>query len=141
MRKLFREFRDFIAKGSVIDLAVGVIIGAAFKAIVDSLVSDILSPLIGLVADTHLEGLVLQVGKAQIGFGAFLSAILNFLLMAVVLFVIVKVANRARELEHKVLDHNEPPPVPTTRPCPFCRQAVPIEATRCPFCTSELPPA
>ena len=90
MKKLFSEFKAFIAKGSVIDLAVGVIIGAAFKGIVDSLVSDIISPLIGLIANTNFTDLVWQIGGVSIKYGSFITAIINFLLMAIVLFLIVK---------------------------------------------------
>ena len=140
MKKLLGEFRDFISKGDVIDLAVGVIIGAAFGAIVNSLVSDILSPIIGLFANTHLDSLVWQVGDVQIGYGAFLTAVINFLIMALVLFFLVKAVSKAQELGEKVRKKGEEgaPAAPTTKICPFCKQEIAIDATRCPHCTSEL---
>ena len=139
MKKLWGEFRDFISKGNVIDLAVGVIIGSAFSAIVSSLVGDIISPVIGLVANTHLENLVWQIGEVKIGYGAFLTAVINFLLMAVVLFLIVKAFEKTRELGQKIVKpEDEAPAAPTTKTCPYCKQEIPIDATRCPHCTSEL---
>ena len=143
MKKLLQEFRDFIAKGNVIDLAIGVIIGAAFGAIVNSLVSDILSPIIGLVADTHLDNLVWEIGQVKIGYGAFLTAVINFLLMALVLFFVVKAVDKVRAAGRKALDHggDEPAPAPTVKTCPYCKQEIAIDATRCPFCTSEQPQA
>lgn len=139
MKKLIGEFRDFISKGNVIDLAVGVIIGAAFSAIVTSLVSDIISPVIGLVANTHLENLVWQIGEVKIGYGSFLTAVINFLLMAVVLFLIVKFFRKAHEFGQRAIAPDETvPAAPTTKICPFCKKEIAIDATRCPYCTSEL---
>ena len=144
MKKLLGEFRDFISKGDVIDLAVGVIIGSAFGAIVNSLVGDILSPIIGLVANTHLDNLVWQIGEVKIGYGAFITAVINFLLMALVLFFIVKTVTKAQELGAKAQKalqkdgEEEAPPAPTTKVCPYCKQEIAIDATRCPHCTSQL---
>ena len=139
MKKLFGEFRAFISKGDAMNLAVGVIIGAAFGNIVNSLVNDILSPIIGLFANTHLDNLVWQIGEVKIGYGAFLTALINFFIMAMVLFLIVKALDKAQDLG-KLMTKNgsEEPPVPTTKVCPYCRQEIPIEATRCPHCTSQL---
>ena len=139
MKKLMTEFRDFISKGNVIDLAVGVIIGAAFKTIVDSLVGDIISPVIGLVADTNFSDLVWQIGGVSIGYGAFITAILNFLIMAIVLFAIIKAMNAARTLGGK-RKRGEPvaPAVPTDKTCPYCKSKIAVDATRCPYCTSEV---
>jgi len=139
LKKLFSEFKTFISKGSVIDLAVGVIIGAAFKTIVDSLVGDVISPLIGLVGNTDLSNLAWQVGGVSIGYGAFLTAVLNFLIMAVVLFLLIKGINATRALGGKIKkDAPEKPAEPTEKVCPFCRMKIPLEATRCPYCTSEV---
>lgn len=139
MKKLFSEFKAFIAKGSVIDLAVGVIIGAAFKGIVDSLVSDIISPLIGLVADTNFTELVWQIGGVSIKYGSFITAIINFLLMAIVLFLIVKAISATRGLGGKLKKGETPAPVaPTEKTCPYCKSQIAIDATRCPHCTSEV---
>ena len=139
MKKLISEFRDFISKGNVIDLAVGVIIGAAFKTIVDSLVGDIISPVIGLIADTNFSDLVWQIGGVSIGYGAFITAILNFLIMAIVLFAIIKAMNAARTLGGKrKRGEPEAPAAPTEKTCPYCKSKIAVDATRCPYCTSEV---
>ena len=138
MKKLLGEFRDFISKGDVIDLAVGVIIGAAFGTIVNSLVNDVLSPVIGLFANTHLDNLVWQIGEVKIGYGAFLTAVINFLIMALVLFFIVKAVNAAQDIGKKMAGTDEAPAAPTTKKCPFCTTDIAIDATRCPHCTSQL---
>lgn len=139
MKKLFSEFKTFIAKGSVVDLAVGVIIGAAFKGIVDSLVNDIISPIIGLIADTNFTELVWQIGGVSIQYGSFITAIINFLLMAIVLFLLVKAISATRGIGGK-LKKGEPETVaaPTEKTCPYCKMAIAIDATRCPHCTSEV---
>ena len=139
MKKLFSEFKAFIAKGSVIDLAIGVIIGAAFKGIVDSLVSDIISPLIGLIADTNFTDLVWQIGGVSIKYGSFLTAIINFLLMAAVLFLLVKAISATRSFGGKRKKGDaSTPAAPTQKVCPYCKSAIAIDATRCPHCTSEV---
>lgn len=139
MKKLFSEFKAFIAKGSVIDLAVGVIIGAAFKTIVDSLVGDIISPLIGLVADTNFTDMVWQIGGVTLRYGAFITAIINFLLMALVLFLLVKAISATRGLGGKLRKNEERASAePTEKTCPYCKSTIAIDATRCPYCTSEV---
>jgi len=139
MKKLISEFKAFIAKGSVIDLAVGVIIGAAFKSIVDSLVGDVISPLIGLLADTNFSDLVWQIDGVSIGYGAFLTAIINFLIMAFVLFLLVKAINATHTLGSRFKrDQIERPSAPTEKVCPYCKSKIAIDATRCPYCTSEV---
>ncbi len=139
MKKLFSEFKAFIAKGSVVDLAVGVIIGAAFKGIVDSLVNDIVSPLIGLVANTNFTDLVWQIGGVSLRYGAFITAIINFLLMAIVLFLLVKAISATRGLGGKLKKGEErAPAAPTEKTCPYCKSTIAIDATRCPHCTSEV---
>ena len=139
MKKLFSEFKAFISKGSVLDLAIGVIIGAAFKGIVDSLVNDIISPLIGLIADTNFTELVWQIGGVSLKYGAFITAIINFLIMAIVLFLIVKAISGARDLGTKLKKSEAAAPAaPTVKTCPYCKSAIAIDATRCPHCTSEV---
>lgn len=139
VKKLISEFKAFIAKGSVIDLAVGVIIGAAFKGIVDSLVGDIISPVIGLVADTNFTELVWKIGGVTIQYGSFITAIINFLLMAIVLFLLVKGISGARNLGGKLKKGETPAPAaPTEKTCPYCKNVIAIDATRCPYCTSEV---
>ena len=139
MKNLLAEFKAFIAKGSVLDLAVGVIIGAAFKAIVDSLVGDIISPVIGLIADTNFTDLVWQIGGVSIKYGSFITAIINFLLMAIVLFLIIKAINATRTLGGKLKrGETETPAEPIEKTCPYCKMTIAIDATRCPHCTSEV---
>ena len=128
------EFRQFIAKGNVMNLAVGVIIGAAFQAITNALVNDIISPVIGLFASADMSAWSVMVGGAEIRYGAFLTAIINFLIMALVIFLLVKILNRIMAMGKKP----EPKAEPTTKKCPFCCSEIAIEATRCPHCTSEL---
>jgi large conductance mechanosensitive channel len=140
LKKILSEFKAFIAKGSVIDLAVGVIIGAAFKAIVDSLVGDIISPVIGLIADTNFTDLVWHVGGVSIRYGSFITAIINFLLMALVLFLLVKAINATRTIGGKFRrGEPEAPAARTEKQCPYCKKEIAIDATRCPHCTSEVP--
>ena len=128
------EFRQFIAKGNVMNLAVGVIIGAAFQAITNSLVNDIISPVIGLFASADMSAWSVMIGGAEIRYGAFLTAIINFLIMALVIFLLVKILNRIMAMGKKP----DPKAEPTTKKCPFCCSEIAIEATRCPHCTSEL---
>ena len=128
------EFRQFIAKGNVMNLAVGVIIGAAFQAITNSLVNDIISPVNGLFASADMSAWSVMIGGAEIRYGAFLTAIINFLIMALVIFLLVKILNRIMAMGKKP----EPKAEPTTKKCPFCCSEIAIEATRCPHCTSEL---
>ena len=134
MKSFFSEFKKFILRGNVIDLAVGVIIGAAFQAIVNSLVDDIISPIIGLIADTDLSDMVATVGGVDIRWGAFVTAIINFLIMSFVIFLIVKAINKASELAKK----KEKAAAPTTKICPHCQSEINIKATKCPHCTSDL---
>lgn len=128
---MLKEFRDFAMRGNVMDLAVAVIIGVAFGAIVTSLVNDIIMPLIGLVlGGIDFSGLAFQVGNATVKYGAFIQAVVNFLIVAFVIFLIVRAINR--------LKGPAPVPAPTTKTCPRCFTTIPLQATRCPNCTSEL---
>ena len=135
MKAFMKEFKEFISKGNVMDLAVGVIIGGAFQAIVGSLVNDIIMPLLGIkTGGLDFSHLAITVGEAQILYGSFISAIINFLLMALVLFLVIKALNKAKSLTAKP----EEPKAPTTKKCPYCQSDIPLAATRCPHCTSEL---
>jgi len=136
MKKFMTEFKEFINRGNVVDMAVGIMIGAAFKAIVDSLVNDIISPLIGLIFKQDFSGLSLKVWDVELKYGAFLMAVLNFLIIAFVLFMIIKLMNSLRDMGKKKPE--EAPAAPTTKVCPYCKSEVDIEATRCPHCTSDL---
>ncbi len=150
--KFFGEFRTFIARGNVMDLAVGVIIGGAFQKIVNSLVNDIVMPLISLATGginfnnwflTLGEGDFATVeeakaaGVATLNFGTFLSTALDFLIMAFIIFLFIKGINAlSSKVKHE--KQEEAAAAPTTKVCPFCRSEIAIDATRCPHCTSEL---
>ena len=134
MKKFFSEFKQFAMRGNVVDLAVGVIIGAAFKTIVDSLVNDIISPLLGLLVNTNFSELSAEIGGVTVAYGSFITAVLNFVLMAFVLFLLVKAMNRLSGLGKK----KQPEQPPLTKVCPFCKSEIAAGATRCPNCTSQL---
>jgi large conductance mechanosensitive channel len=131
---MLKEFRDFVMRGNVIDLAIAVILGAAFGAIITSLVNDILMPLIGiLMGGVNFAELTYQVGNAVVYYGKFIQAIINFLVIAFVLFLIIRSINRFKKKEAAPA-----PAAPTTKECPQCFTAIPLKATRCPNCTSQL---
>ncbi|WP_343210611.1 large conductance mechanosensitive channel protein MscL [Anaerolentibacter hominis] len=143
--QVFKEFKKFAIKGNMLDLAVGVIIGGAFGSIVNSLVNDIIMPVISLFTGKidfsnwflALDGnkyatieAAQKAGAATLNYGNFISGILNFLIMAFVVFLFVRFMNSLRK--------EEKPAAPTTKKCPYCLSDIPLEATRCPNCTSEL---
>jgi len=132
MKNFLSEFKKFIARGNVMDLAVGVIIGGAFKSIVDSLVNDIVSPVIGIFAKDTLNESALQIGGASIAYGAFISAVVNFLIIALVLFLLIRWVNK---LQERFVKKEEPK---AARKCPYCLSVIDDKATRCPHCTSHL---
>ena len=134
---IIQEFKEFISQGNVIDMAVGIMIGAAFKAIVDALVNNLISPLIGLIFQKDFSDLAITVGGASLQYGAFIMAVLNFFIIAVVLFSIIKLMNTMRDIGKKKEEIVEDA-APTTKVCPFCKSEIAIDATRCPHCTSEL---
>jgi large conductance mechanosensitive channel len=140
---MFKEFKEFIMRGNVLDLAVGIIIGAAFGKIVTSLVNDIVMPPILLgradfgnlfidLSGGHYATLdaAKKAGAATINYGMFLNTVVDFLVVAFVIFMVVKQANRMKRQPALA--------APTTKECPFCRTSIPIQATRCPNCTSQL---
>jgi large conductance mechanosensitive channel len=146
---MLKEFKEFAVRGSVLDLAVGVIIGGAFGKIVSSLVDDVIMPPIGLaLGNADFTNLFVNLsdkpypslaaakaaGAPTINYGIFLNNVITFVIIAFVVFLIVKQVNRMRRGEEK-------PAEKTTKECPYCRSAIPIQATRCPHCTSELKPA
>jgi len=131
---MLKEFKEFVMRGNVLDLAVAVIIGGAFGKIIGSLVNDILMPLIGLLmGGVNFTGLSFTVGEAVVTWGNFVQAIVDFLIVAFVIFMIVKSANATKKKEAPT-----PPAEPTTKECPYCFTTIAIQATRCPNCTSEL---
>ena len=135
MKKIAKEFKEFIARGNVMDMAVGIIIGAAFKAIVDSLVADIISPLIGMAGGLDFSQYSLKLNEeATLNYGNFITAIINFLIMAIIIFFIVKAFNKISTIGKK----EEVPADPTEKECPYCKSMIPIGATKCAHCTSDL---
>ncbi|MDY3052783.1 MAG: large conductance mechanosensitive channel protein MscL [Ndongobacter sp.] len=131
---MLKEFKDFIARGNVLDMAIGVIIAGAFKAIIDSLVADLLTPLLsGVTGGVNFKDWVVTAGSMQFGVGTFINTIISFLIIAFVMFLIVKAFNRARAKKTPAEKA-----APTTKTCPYCKSEINIEATRCPNCTSEL---
>lgn len=137
MKTFIKEFKEFVSRGNVMDMAVGIIIGGAFTAIVTSLVNDVAMPLLSLLTggfDFTALCIVLGEGEqaAALNYGSFIAAVVNFLLIAVVIFTLIKVINKFSRKKPE-----QPAPV-TTKVCPFCREEIAIEAVRCPHCTSEL---
>ena len=133
---IIQEFKDFINQGNVMDMAVGIIIGAAFKAIVDSVVEDLISPLIGSIFNMDFSDLSVNINGAELMYGKFIMAVIDFFIVAIVLFCLVKAVNKAKKAV--IRPKEEAPAEPTTKVCPFCKSEIAIDATRCPHCTSEL---
>ncbi len=150
MKKFFHDFKEFAFKGNIIDLAVGMIIGTAFSGIVSSLVNTIFMPILSLLTGrldftnlffaldgNHYDTLAAaqEAGVACIAYGSFIQKVIEFLFMALVVFMFVKGIAKVRQTVEKPKEK----PAPTTKTCPFCQTEIPIKATRCPHCTSELP--
>lgn len=135
------EFKKFIMRGNVLDMAVGVIVGGAFTAIVTSLNKDILIPLLGIFGGTDFSHLTVVLGEGEeapvLAYGNFITAVINFLITALVIFLLIKginaIANGFKKKEEPAA-----PAAPTTKKCPYCLSEIPIEATRCAHCTSHL---
>ena len=147
---MFKEFKKFAVKGNMIDLAVGMIIGGAFNKLVSSLVNDMIMPVLGLLTGKidfaklyiALDGNTYEslaeaeeLGVACFKYGAFIAGLIDFLIMAFIVFLFVKWMNKLRDMNKEP----EQPKAPTTKVCPFCKSEISIEATRCPHCTSEQP--
>ena len=137
MKALMKEFKEFISRGNVMDMAVGVIIGGAFTAIVTSLVNDIMMPLLSLLTGGFdFASLAIALGEgeeaAMLNYGSFIAGVINFLLIAIVIFMLIKAINKLSRKKE------EPTAAPTTKECPFCKEKIAIEAVRCPHCTSEI---
>ncbi|MBP3469199.1 MAG: large conductance mechanosensitive channel protein MscL [Lachnospiraceae bacterium] len=138
MKKFMEEFKKFALKGNVMDMAVGVIIGGAFTTIVTSLTDNFINPLIALcTGGANGEGVVIggtfTIGGVAFNYGAFLSAVINFLIMAFILFCMLKAINKLMSIGHKKEE-----PVKTTKICPYCKSEIPKDATKCAHCTSEV---
>ncbi|HEX6140157.1 MAG TPA: large conductance mechanosensitive channel protein MscL [Candidatus Limnocylindria bacterium] len=132
---MFKEFRDFLMRGNVVDLAVAVVIGAAFGAVINSFVTDILTPLLGVIGVPDFRELSIQAGEATISYGLFLNALISFILIAAAIFFFVVRPMNAMAARRAA---GAPPEEPTTKACPFCMTDIPVAATRCPNCTSQL---
>ena len=141
MKKFLEEFKAFISKGNVLDMAVGVIIGGAFGSVVSGLTDNIIQPLLNCIGGAEVQGKIRLFGTENyLDYGAFISAVINFLIMALVVFLIVKSFNKISETAHKLAtkDEEETAAALTTKICPYCKSEIDIEATRCPHCTSDL---
>lgn len=137
MKKILNEFKEFISRGNVMDMAIGIIIGGAFTSVVSSLVADIINPFLGLFGGMNFDRLSWNItGDVTLNYGSFLTTIINFLIMAFVVFVIVKLMNTFSTKFSKKKEEEDP--VPTTKTCPFCKSEIDIEASRCPHCTSQF---
>ena len=156
MKKFIQEFKEFITKGNVLDMAIGVIIGTAFKDIVTSLTDNIISPILGIFGGVDFSEFKWVIGSKEvvdattgattvvensINYGSFITAVINFLIMALIIFLMVKAVAKVSELGRNLTKKKEEeaaPVEPTTKICPFCKSEIAIEATRCAHCTSEL---
>jgi large conductance mechanosensitive channel len=148
---MFKDFKEFIMRGNVIDMAVGIVIGAAFGVIIKSLVEDVIMPPVGLLlGNVDFSNLFLilkegtiagpyaslvdakKSGAVTINYGMFINTVISFLIIAFTIFLVIRNINKLRR------EKEVPPVAPTTKECPYCLSAVPIKATRCAYCTSEL---
>lgn len=148
---MFKEFKEFAMRGNVVDMAVGIVIGAAFGTIINSFVSDMIMPPIGLIlSNVDFSGMFILLkegkvagpydtiaaakaaGAVTLNYGVFINTIISFLIIAFSVFIVIRNVNRLKRKEEA------PPAVPTTKECPFCISVIPIKAVRCPQCTSEL---
>ncbi len=134
------EFKKFIMRGNVMDMAVGVIVGGAFTSIVTSLNKDILTPVLGIFGGTDFSNLVVKLGSGEeapiLCYGNFITAVINFVITAFVIFCLIKFINAIMNRTHR--KEEEPTAAPTTKVCPYCKSEIALEASRCPHCTSEL---
>lgn len=135
MKKFAAEFKEFICRGNVMDMAVGIIIGGAFTSIVSSLVEDIINPILGIFGGMNFSDLSVKlVGDATLNYGNFITAIINFIIMAFIVFLLMRTINGITSK----LSKKEEEAAPTEKECPYCKTKIAIAATRCPNCTSNL---
>lgn len=145
MKKILEEFKEFALKGNVVDMAVGVIIAGAFSAIVTSLTDSFINPLINSIGGAEVAGAIRlpwvdytgmtmeEISSMSLNYGNFITAIINFLIIAVILFAIVKAMNKVMSIGKKKKEE-----APTEKDCPYCKMKIHIDATRCPHCTSKI---
>ena len=135
----FKAFKNFLLEGDAISMAVGVIIGAAMKDLVTSLVDNMFTPVIGLViGKVDFSALSIKMGDATIKYGAFITSLINFVLMAFVVFLIIYLIDKVKESLKKLSKNQEEVADPTTKVCPYCQSEISIKATKCPHCTSDI---
>lgn len=135
MKNFFEEFKKFISKGNVMDMAVGIIIGGAFTSIVSSLVNDVITPLLGIFGGMNFDQLAWNItGDVTLYYGKFITAVVNFLIMAFIVFMMVRLMNRVTSGFQK----KEAPKAPDTKACPYCKSKIAIDAVKCPHCTSDV---
>lgn len=141
-RSFLEEFKTFILRGNVMDMAVGVIIGGAFTAIVTSLNADIITPIIGLFGGTDFSYLKVTLGSGAnapvLTYGNFITAVINFLITSLIIFCLIKAINKAVDKASVLRKKEDEEVLPTEKECPYCYSKINIKATRCPHCTSEL---
>lgn len=137
----FSEFKEFITRGNVMDLAIGVLIGGAFSSIVTSLTDDIISPILGIFGGINFDQLSVNLlGQVTLNYGKFLTAVVNFLLMALIIFLLLKGIHSLQEKASQLTGTKEElEEIPDTKICPFCQMEIPVDAVKCGYCTSELP--
>ncbi len=158
MKQLFKEFQDFISRGNAIDLAIGIIIGSAFSAVVNSIVDNLLMPPLGLLlgnADVKDLFIVIrqgeqalpqnptlemakEVGAVTFNYGQFLTDLISFIILGFGVFLIVKAINKLNAVKDGGVNEEQEAEEPTEKDCPYCQKPIPFKATRCPYCTSQL---
>ena len=135
MKKFIQEFKAFALRGNVMDMGIGVIIGGAFTSTVTSLTDNLINPILGLAGNADLSAFTLEIAGIELRYGAFLTSVINFLIMALVLFCMLKAVNQLMCLGKKP----ETPAAPATKQCPYCCSEIPIAAVKCAHCASDLP--
>ncbi|MBC5662539.1 large conductance mechanosensitive channel protein MscL [Coprococcus sp. NSJ-10] len=135
MKKFFQEFKEFALKGNVLDMAIGVIIGGAFSGLVTSLTDCFINPLIGCIGGAKVQGKIHLLGDQYIDYGSFITAVINFIIMAFIIFLLMKGIKKLLSLGKK-----EEVAAPLTRKCPYCYGDIDVKATKCMYCTSDVEP-
>lgn len=135
MKKFIQEFKEFALQGNVMSMAVGVIVGAAFKDLVTSFTDNVITPIINCIGGAEIQGRIHLLGEQYINYGAFITAVINFLIMAFIIFLMVKGMNNLANIGKKKEEEVEGA---TTKECPYCKSEINIDATKCPHCTSDV---
>lgn len=135
MKKFLQEFKEFALQGNVMSMAVGVIVGAAFKDLVTSFTDNVITPIINCIGGAEIQGRIHLLGDQYINYGAFITAVINFLIMAFIIFLMVKGMNNLANIGKKKEEVAEEV---TTKECPYCKSEIHIDATKCPHCISDL---